>query len=98
MKSTFVHETPACGATSRLSQIDELHSEQRSGKAGIQEAEAERLAATSSYNFLLAGLVFFLRVISRTASVLMVDFLNACVWQRRLPFAAMQNGTEKVYW
>lgn len=90
----------ALGDASRLSQIVSFIQNSEAAKAGIQ-GKAERLAdAIVPYNFLLAGLVFFFtRDLTRTASVLMVDY--SCALRLATPLAiltAMRNGTEKVYW
>ena len=87
----------ALGDASRLSQIVSFIQNSEAAKAGIQ-GKAERLAdAIVPYNFLLAGLVyFFTRDLTRTASVLMVDY--SCALRLATPLAiltAMRNGTEK---
>lgn len=87
----------ALGDASRLSQIVSFIQNSEAAKAGIQ-GKAERLAdAIVPYNFLLAGLVFFFtRDLTRTASVLMVDY--SCALRLATPLAiltAMRNGTEK---
>ncbi|WP_295478102.1 heavy metal translocating P-type ATPase [uncultured Sutterella sp.] len=87
----------AMGDASRLSQIVSFIQNSEAAKAGIQ-GKAERLAdAIVPYNFLLAGLVFlFTRNLTRTASVLMVDY--SCALRLATPLAiltAMKNGTEK---
>lgn len=87
----------ALGDASRLSQIVSFIQNSEAAKAGIQ-SKAERLAdAIVPYNFLLAGLVFlFTRNLTRTASVLMVDY--SCALRLATPLAiltAMKNGTEK---
>ena len=87
----------ALGDASRLSQIVNFIQNSEAAKAGIQ-GKAERLAdAIVPYNFLLAGLVFlFTRNLTRTASVLMVDY--SCALRLATPLAiltAMKNSTEK---
>ncbi|MDO5532718.1 heavy metal translocating P-type ATPase [Sutterella sp.] len=87
----------ALGDASRLSQIVNFIQDSEAAKAGIQ-GKAERLAdAIVPYNFLLAGIVFLLtRNLTRTASVLMVDY--SCALRLATPLAiltAMKTGTEK---
>lgn len=86
----------ALGDASRLSQIVSFIQNSEAAKAGIQ-GRAERLAdAIVPYNFLLAGLVWlFTRNLTRTASVLMVDY--SCALRLATPLAiltAMKTGTE----
>lgn len=85
----------ALGDKSRLSQIVQFIETSESAKAGIQ-GRAEKMAdAIVPYNFLLAGLVFlFTRDLTRTASVLMVDY--SCALRLATPLAiltAMRAGT-----
>lgn len=87
----------ALGDASRLSQIVSFIQNSEAAKAGIQ-GKAERLAdAIVPYNFLLAGLVWlFTRNLTRTASVLMVDY--SCALRLATPLAiltAMKTGTER---
>ena len=78
----------ALGDASRLSQIVNFIQNSEAAKAGIQ-GKAERLAdAIVPYNFLLAGLVFlFTRNLTRTASVLMVDY--SCALRLATPLAIL---------
>lgn len=87
----------AFGDRSHLSQIVSFIQNSETAKASIQ-GKAERLAdAIVPFNFLLAGLVFcFTRDLTRTASVLMVDY--SCALRLATPLAiltSMRNGTEQ---
>ncbi len=87
----------AVGGSARLSQIVDFIETSEKAKAGIQ-GKAEHLAdAIVPYNFLLAGLVWlFTRSLTRTASVLLVDY--SCALKLATPLAilnAMRVGTQK---
>ncbi len=85
----------ALGDKSRLSKIVRFIETSEAAKAGIQ-GRAEHLAdAIVPFNFLLAGLVWlFTRSLTRTASVLLVDY--SCALRLATPLAiltAMRVGT-----
>ena len=85
----------ALGDKSRLSKIVRFIETSEAAKAGIQ-GKTEHLAdAIVPYNFLLAGLVWlFTRDLTRTASVLLVDY--SCALRLATPLAiltAMRVGT-----
>lgn len=87
----------AMGDESRLSKIIQYIENSEAAKASIQ-GKAERLAdAIVPFNFLLAGLVWlFTRDLTRTASVLMVDY--SCALRLATPLAiltAMRVGSER---
>ena len=78
----------ALGDKSRLSKIVRFIETSEAAKAGIQ-GKAEHLAdAIVPYNFLLAGLVWlFTRDLTRTASVLLVDY--SCALRLATPLAIL---------